>query len=639
MQSFRTYRRFCTNRLASLALALWLTVLGCSVVGAQTTTLVTPKHEPNEGRYNDEEHYDVAYDLYYDVVVVGSEPEGIVAAIAAAESGAQTLLITEDDTVGGLFVLGAMNSLDLRTQPVLYQQGLFERWWRSVGRGHSFDVVRAEAVFVKMLADAGVTVRTSAPGLSPVVSNSLVSGVRVADSPTAEGGVIRAPQIIDATADMSFAAAAGAAYSVGFQSLGVDTRMADTLVFRIDGVDWNALKRGVRVRGKQYASVDDFVAWGHFGGYPAAYRATEPGLRLRGLNLGRQEDGSVLVNALLIYGINPFDDSSVAEGRARAEREAPRVVDYLKQGLPGFQNAHFGGVAPRLYLRETRHLNALCVLSADDVLDNRVSDEDVAAGGYPLDVQTLTPYDDGFIFGTPDIYGVRLCVTVPKGVDGLWVVGKAAGYDPLAASSARVVPFGMALGEAVGVAAALAAERGLLPREFAAQAADIALLRERLVARGAFLPQVSARLPVGPVGSPYYRDYRLMLSRGLAVGGYSNDPGLEQPVTALSYLYLLSNVGQRFLSDAALGQTLVARYPDAVANSAAPLSPAQALAITQDVACQLGHCVAASWDALKAAAALPASFNPGPVLTRGEMYALAAGVARLQPGFKTASSE
>lgn len=616
-------------RLVSLSLAL---VIACGIAGgaqAQTSSIVTPKQsssfDPSQGP---------SYDLNYDVIVVGSEPEGVIAAVAAAESGAHTLLITEDEILGGLFVLGAMNSLDLRTQPFLYQQGLFERWWRAVGREHSFDVVRAEAAFVRMLADAGVVVRTGAPGLSPVVSGGLVSGVRVADTNLAAGGVIRAPHIVDATADMDFAALAGAAYSLGFTSLGLDARMADTLVFRIDGVDWSALERGVRARGKQYASVDDYVAWGHFGGYPAAYEPVETGLRLRGLNLGRQEDGSVLVNALLVYGVDPFDPVSVAEGQARAEREAPRVVEYLRE-LPGFHNARFGGVASRLYLRETRHLSALCTLSADDILDNRVTNQDVAAGGYPLDVQTLTPYDSGFVYGTPDIYGVRLCVSVPKHIHSVWVVGKAAGYDPIAASSARVVPFGMAVGEAVGVAAALGARRGLLPRDVATQPATIRTVRESLLARGAYLPRVSARFPVGPTGNPHYHDYRLMLRRGLAVGGYGNEPGLEAPVTALSYVYLLSNVGQRFLSSSSLGQSLVARYPD----SAAPLSPAQALAITQDAACQLGYCVEASWEALKAAGLAPASFAPGAVLTRGEMYALAAGVARLQPDFETAASE
>ena len=496
----------------------------------------------------------------YDVVVVGSEPEGIMTAVAAAESGARTLLITEDASLGGLFVLGEMNSLDLRSSPVLYQQGLFERWWQAVGRGHSFDVGRAEQTFVAMLRDAGVTVRTAAPALLPVVQDGYVIGVRVAGGSNTAGGVIQAPQIVDATADMTFGAAAGVGYHVGFGAVGYPERMADTLVFRIDGIDWAELQAGISMRGRSYATVDDWVAWGHFGGYPAAYQPVEEGLRLRGLNLGKQEDGSVLVNALLIYGIDPFNPESLEEGKARAEREAPRIVEYLKKELPGFDNAYLGGVAQHLYIRETRHLDALCTLSVDDVLNNHVTSEDVAAGGYPLDVQTLTPFDSGYVLGTPYIYGVRLCSAVPRELEGLWVVGKAAGYDPLAASSARVVPFGMALGEAVGVAAALATQRNLTPAQFALAPEQVRDLRSVLADRGAYLPPVESRAPVGPHTHTHYPDYRLMLSRGLAVGGYDNVPQLDAPMSSLSYVYLLSNVGERFLDMPELGEALLTRH-------------------------------------------------------------------------------
>lgn len=383
----------------------------------------------------------------------------------------------------------------------------------------------------------------------------------------------------------------------------------------------------MRARGKTYASVDAHVAWGDFGGYPAAYQAQEEGIRLRGLNLGRQDDGSVLVNALLIYGIDPFDADSIADGFARAEREAPRIIEYLKQELPGFENAYYGGVAEALYIRESRHLNAECQLSVNDVLDNRVTMNDIAAGGYPLDVQTLTPFDNGFVYGTPDIYGVQLCVSVPENVDNLWVVGKAAGYDPLAASSARVVPFGMAVAEAVGVAAALADARALTPRAFQQQDATIAALRRTLLERDAYLPTVNARTPVGPYDSPYYQDYRLLLSRGLAVGGYNNNPGLDQQMQTLSYVYLLSNVAQRFHNNHDAGPNLVSKY----GAQTAPLTSDLALGITVDAACQLGVCVKRSWSALKAAQLAPENFPTDGLFNRGEMYALAARLATITP--------
>ena len=570
-----------------------------------------------------------SHDALYDLVIVGSEPEGVAAAVAAAEEGAQVLLVTRDPRVGGLFVMGEMNSLDLRTKPELYQRGLFLEWWRRMGVGHAFDVERAERAFEAMLSETGVTVRRNAGEIQPLVRDGRVTGV------TIDGETFNAKSVVDATADADLAAAAGAAYTVGFASLGLNERMADTLVFRIEGVDWVGLTRGVEARGKAYAEVDARVAWGHFGGYPAAYQAQEPGLRLRGLNLGRQDDGSVLVNALLIYDIDFTDPESVAEGYARAAREAPRVVDYLKRGIPGFERARFGGVAEALYIRDSRHVTTRCTLTTDDVFDNRVTPMDVAAGGYPLDVQTLTPHDSGYVYGTPEVYGARLCMNVPEGVDGLWVIGKAAGYDPLAASSARVVPFGMAVGEAVGVAAARAAALGVSPKDAADNPFFVAGVRLRLLERGAYLPQVQPRLSLGPVNHPDYTSYRLLLSRGLALGGYGNDPKLDETVPALGYVYLLSNIGQRFLGNLELGTYLVATYQ----VGSEPLTPDLALAVTHDAACRLGVCTERSWSALKARGLVPEDFAPAGTLTRGEMYALGAKLAQLVPSDETVTRE
>ena len=557
----------------------------------------------------------------FDVVVAGSEPEGIVAAVAAAQEGASVLLVTDAERVGGLFVTGMMNSLDLRTQPELYQRGLFEDWWNRVGRGHAFDIRRAEHAFEAMLSDAGVTVFTGAPSLTPRLDGGRVVGIEVGDA------FIAAKQLIDATPEADVAAAAGAPFSYGFSAIGLDARMVDTLVFRIDNVDWPALQRGIRARGgKAYAEVSDTAAWGHFGGYPARYQAVEEGIRLRGLNLGLQEDGTVLVNALMIEGIDPFDPESRAEGKARATREAPRIIEYLRADVPGMENATFGGVAETLYIRETRHLEALCVLTVDDVLDNRVTAQAIAAGGYPLDVHPLSAHDTGFVFGVPEIYGAELCVAVPPQPEGLWVVGKAAGYDPIAHSSARVVPFGMAVAEAVGVAAAMAVREGLTPVAFAQDSARIALLRERLQERGAYLPRVQARHPVGPHQHPHYRAYRLMLSRGLAVGGYNNEPQLDERAAAISYVYLLANVSQRFWDDHAFARKLVDTYQ----LGSEPLTPELAKHITEFVACHLDRCFEATgWDALRAHGLAPEDFAPTGQLTRGEVYALAAKLALL----------
>lgn len=549
----------------------------------------------------------------YDVIVVGSEPEGVIAAVAAAQEGAATMLVTADERLGGLFVLGQLNVLDL-SDP--HQQGLFKDWWERVGAGHAFDVERSEQAFEEMLSEAGVSIRRGATDISPLLDGHQVVGVMVDNRPVA------AAQVIDATAEADFAAAAGAQFSIGFESLGVAARMADTLVFRVADVDWQSLRDEVRARGPTYAQIDARVAWGHFGRYPAAYQPREAGLRMRGLNVGRQGDGTVLINALLVYGVDPLSTQSRREGVMRAAREVPRLIEYLRD-LPGFEHARLAGTADRLYVRESRHLHAACQLTVDDVLDNRVTSSAVAAGGYPLDVQTLTPEDHGFVYGVPEVYGVELCVTVPRGVGGLWVVGKAAGYDPLAASSARVVPLGMAVAEAAGVAAAWAARDGSSPEAFATNDASIMRLRERLAERGAYLPPVAPRAPVGPHGSPHYDSYRLLLRRGLAVGGYDNDPRLNEPMITAALVNLLSNVAERFWND----HELAARLSAMRLTAQKPLTTARALAVTGAAVCHATpsltaeSCQAATEQLLTAA-----GDEELEALTRGQMYDLAAAM-------------
>src|SRR5690625_5004031 len=65
----------------------------------------------------------------FDVVVLGSEPEAVAAAVAAAKEGASVLLATHDARIGGLLITGEMNSLDVRACPVNFQRGLFLDWW------------------------------------------------------------------------------------------------------------------------------------------------------------------------------------------------------------------------------------------------------------------------------------------------------------------------------------------------------------------------------------------------------------------------------------------------------------------------------------------------------------------------------
>jgi hypothetical protein len=207
--------------------------------------------------------------------------------------------------------------------------------------------------------EAGVTVRLSQPTIAAVAGRDRVVGVLSAATRWRPATSSTAPPMRTWRAPP------------GRQQLGLREHRPRRPHGRHPGLPHRRRRLGRapprrRRAGRAYAYVDERVAYGHFGGHPAAYRPENDGLRLRGLNLGRQDDGSVLVNALLIYGVDPLDPSAATKGG----RAPPRRSSASWRGsrdLPGFERARAGGVADALYVRQTRHLDADCQLTIDDV--------------------------------------------------------------------------------------------------------------------------------------------------------------------------------------------------------------------------------------------------------------------------------
>ncbi|MDO7786895.1 FAD-dependent oxidoreductase, partial [Desulforamulus aquiferis] len=88
----------------------------------------------------------------YQVVVVGGDPEGVAAAVAAARSGMKTLLIDTRPILGGLMTQGWLNSLDMNYGPgrVILNKGIFQEFFDKI-EGDSFDVTTAANVFHEMV--------------------------------------------------------------------------------------------------------------------------------------------------------------------------------------------------------------------------------------------------------------------------------------------------------------------------------------------------------------------------------------------------------------------------------------------------------------------------------------------------------
>ncbi|MCY1232401.1 FAD dependent oxidoreductase [compost metagenome] len=122
-------------------------------------------------------------------------------------------------------------------------------------------------------------------------------------------------------------------------------------------------------------------------------------------------------------------------------------MDYVRANLPGFENCYMLDVASQMGVRQTRLLQGEYVMTKDDVTQRRHFADTVARGrDYYYPYRSL----------------------LPKEVDQLLVAGRHYSATPEAQKMSREIPPCMAMGQAVGVAAALAVENGLLVRDVSA---------------------------------------------------------------------------------------------------------------------------------------------------------------------------
>lgn len=428
-----------------------------------------------------------------DVLVVGATPTGIAAAAAAARAGARVHLVEALPRMGGVIAWAWLTTFDMNLTPAgsHLTRGIFWEYYQTLGL--SFDLEEAvrkltREVYRELLVGSTV----NAPLVRVLKDGAKVSGVVFDDRDWERTLTVRARQVIDATDDADLAAAAGVPFVLGRPGPdGTPWMQAATLIFRVGGVNWPEITQDLlrrKVGGADPASwgVNGRAAWG-YQVMMKRYRPSQPDVSVLGLNLALQRDGSVLINTLQVFGVNGIDPASVEQGLAKARRELPHLVKFLREQIPGFDQADLADHAPMLYIRETRHITGLYTLTPVDILAGRVFPDRIAAASYPIDIH---PYVLGWsnpYAPVRHVHTIPFRSLVPLDVDNLLVASRAFSATSEAAGSARVIPTTMAMGQAAGVVAALCARRGCTPREVARTPALLSEVQRILRAQGAQL--------------------------------------------------------------------------------------------------------------------------------------------------------
>ena len=523
------------------------------------------------------------FDMEYDVVVIGGEPEGVAAAVSAARNGSKTLLVESREELGGLFTYGMLNFLDIPqgADGKSVSKGIYQEWHRLVGSGNAFGITEAKAAFKKLIdEEENITLLTETDVVESVLDKNKVIEVKLKN----EHGdyTVKGKTFIDATQDADFAAMSNVPSFIGGEDIGIkDKKMAVTLMIHLKDVDWSKIKETAKSEKFGPAEVTDSVAWG-FSDLHYDYQPVEENTRLRGLNLVKI-DNDYYINALQIFGINGLDEQSKQEAIEKGKRETEHILDFLQKEFPGFENAEIVSIPTELYVRETRHIWAEYQLPMSDVWTNKDHWDSIGMGAYPVDVQAQTPEDYGYVISSPTQYAIPFRSLVPKEIDGLLVVGRSTGFSSLAAGSARVVPTGMVTGEAAGAAAALAIEKEVSFRDMSKDEALIETLRERLDKQGAYVDHFEIKYPYQ--GEWYDESIQTLINYGLVVGGYTNDLRVEEPATKHSFMNMLMNGMKRANPEKAqeLAQPLDKLHSEILNAENSPITKDEAAAILSEL--------------------------------------------------------
>lgn len=152
-------------------------------------------------------------------------------------------------------------------------------------------------------------------------------------------------------------------------------------------------------------------------------------------------------------------DLSRAEMQGRADAHA--MFRAWKQNVPAFKDAYFIEAYPWIGVRESRRIVGQYVLTEDDLMKSHRFDDAIATGCWYLDIhpnKTVVGRANDFDpkKHQPEPYDIPYRSLLPQKVSNLLVAGRCHSATRGAHASTRVTVTAMAMGEAAGVAAALA---------------------------------------------------------------------------------------------------------------------------------------------------------------------------------------
>lgn len=399
-----------------------------------------------------------------DVVIIGSELEGLYLARAAADEGLKVKVLDTRDAFGGQVLQAEMLFLDETRDDTrrLLVQGRAKELFDGFRNGKIRKLNEFEQYLDKLIQDIPVEQGIRIDSVEQLQGQFGAHSVGALQYTTKDGQKkrIKSSYWVENTDYAAMASKLDVTRMPGLEKFYGQSRieyMSSGMMMKFKNVDWAKFQQHfnrltIQERNKKYGygQVDHSYAIG-FSGMTSKYKPTNERVFLRGLNAVNQRDGEVIINAFLIYTVDPSNDKSVAEAMELGKKEIPLILEHFRKNIVGWENAELNGLPNYLYIREYNHYETDYVLKPSDMLGAKMFWDNVSIGGYPLDLQGTSANKWGIEMGRPDKYGMPLRSFLLKNYDNVIMAGKNVGASAIAFGSARIQPNTSLAAESIGV--------------------------------------------------------------------------------------------------------------------------------------------------------------------------------------------
>jgi hypothetical protein len=399
-----------------------------------------------------------------DVVVCGAGPAGVAAALASARTGASTRLIEVNGCLGGVWTAGLLSwILDTSNKTGIMPEMLVRLKQRGAsqvcGGAVGYDVEEMKILLEEMCLEAGVRIRLHTRVCEAVCSEAGRLEAVITESKSGREA-FRAKAFVDASGDGDLAAQAGCGFDYGDPETGQAQPMSFICLLsgiQPEGVtpfvrglaevaDWSTPKDNLR-KAMNDAGVDPTYA------KPTLFYI-RPGL--------------FCLMANHEYGVAGTNANELTEASLRGRAEVHRLINALRATGGAWKDVRIIATPEHIGVREGRRIHGRYVVSTEDLIQGARHDDAVCQVRFGIDVHSTDPSKTKGIASKTiraQPYDIPYRALVAKDVDGLLMAGRNISGDFIAHSSYRVTGDSVPMGEAAGVAAALAAKSNRLPHE------------------------------------------------------------------------------------------------------------------------------------------------------------------------------